>query len=151
MSIPKGKAKKKLTPVPSPPRPEIIEGMPGPSRARIVSPRTYFYGRPCNRYSRSPIRVNRADLIDVAKWMPGYHKNMKIDELCRLLGIYTPRRATPPSRRKSGPRRCNSRARGGNRYTRADLVALAKQRGIKGYYKMTMDELCKKLKIKPNL
>lgn len=144
-SIAKGKAKKKLTPIPSPPRPEIIMGMPGPSRARIVSPKTYFSGRPCNRYSRSPIRINRDELVAVAKWMPGYKKNMKVDDMCHLLGIYSPRRTSP---KRSGPKRCSSSARGQNRYTRSDLVDMAKNKKIKGYSKMNMDELCKKLGLK---
>lgn len=143
MSIAKGKAKKKPTPIPSPPYQEIIMGMPGPSRTRIVSPKTYFSGRPCSRYSRSPIRISRDELVSVAKWMPGYKKSMKIDDMCKLLGIYTPKRKSTTPKRK----RCSSSARGKNRYTRSDLVAMAKQQKMKGYSKMTMDELCKKLEL----
>jgi len=44
--------------------------------------------------------------------------------------------------------RCGSSYRGKNRYTRSDLVDMAKKAQIKGYSKMNMDELCHILGIK---
>lgn len=42
-------------------------------------------------------------------------------------------------------KRCGSQYRGKNRYTRDELISIAKQKNIPGYRKMNMDELCSKL------
>jgi len=101
----KGKRRMRM---PSPPRPVVVTGMPGPSRARIVSPRTYFRGRDCSSTSRKPHRIRKAELVEIAQYYPGYKSSMTISELCKLLGLSaktprkTPKRYKRVMQSKSG-------------------------------------------------
>lgn len=152
-----GKGKNPRRPTPRSPV-YIMAGQPGPSRAQVLSPRTYFSTfrgtkpgvtthRRCNRYARGSDRILRAELDAAARQLPGYRRGMKYDELCKFLGVYTPRgspkRKSPTTRRHtSGRWKCGSRARGTNRYSRAEIDAFAQAQGIKNYRKYKMDDLC---------
>ena len=163
-----GKGKKPRRPTPRSPV-YIMAGQPGPSRAQVLSPRTYFTTfrgtkpgvtahRRCNRYARGADRISRAELDAAARQLPGYRRGMKYDELCKFLGVYTPRgspkqkspKQKSPKRKspnQKSPRRasgwkCGSRARGPNRYSRAEIDAFAQTQGIKNYRKYKMDDLC---------
>ena len=96
--------------------------------------------RPCGSREKSPNRYYRDELVKLAR-ASGVDSKQDMDSLCRILGI-NPHAASVPVPAKT----CNTSARGSDRYTRDDVVALARARGIAVSGK-TMDELCDTLGI----
>ena len=96
--------------------------------------------RPCGSGETAQNRYRLSDLQDLAR-ASGVDSKQDMDTLCRVLGI------KPHVDRVQVPvKSCNSKARGSDRYTRDDVVALARSRGMTVSGK-TMDELCDALGI----
>lgn len=119
--------------------------------------------RPCSSKSRHRFRYTRKELeiLARAKGVPSISLKT-MDELCKELGIHAMK--TKPGGSDGGattttmdtttpvtlvpvvvappPRPCGTGLRTKGRYTRAELVALAKQKGIKGISFKKISDLC---------
>ena len=121
----------------SPPRGSSPVSRAQINSVRIASP----LSRPCGIASRGQKnRYTKEELVALAR-ASGVNPNQRMDSLCAALGI-SPHQAMVdvPSKR------CDSQARGDNRYTRDEVKRLAKARGIPLTGK-TMTELCQRLGI----
>lgn len=107
-------------------------------------------GRPCGprKGKAYPNAYNRQELVELAqaRGLLGISK-MNIADLCRaLFGRSPPRKAAPKfnifSDRPCGPRKSKAYP---NAYNKKELVDLAKEKGIPGASKLTLDELCQVL------
>jgi hypothetical protein len=100
--------------------------------------------RPCGSKEKSKDRYLKEELVALAR-SSGVDPRQNIDQLCVSLGI------NPHQNRVSLPvKSCSSKARGDDRYTKEDLVNLAKARGLEVNGK-TMDDLCVSLGIQGDL
>lgn len=95
--------------------------------------------KPCGP-TKGSNRWTKPELMELAR-QRGITANQSLDKLCKALGlpskVVQPEPVVPLQQKACGP------VQGTNRWTRDELITLAKQRGISPY--QTMDKLCKAL------
>lgn len=97
-----------------------------------------------NKISLNQIRARAENSIGVDLSSPEFRSRFKEYVLKYYSKIDIPTSNQP---NYDTDRKCSSSARTSNRYTKPELVIMAKQAGIKNASKMKIDELCKILKI----
>ncbi len=105
-------------------------------RVRVSPPKS----KRCGSRGKGRGRYTKAQLVALAK-ASGVNPRQIIDDLCEELGIQPPVDSVEIPKKK-----CGSKERGDDRYTREEVRVLAKYRKIKITGK-TMDQLCDELGI----